>query len=327
MFNNNAKVIGLLTATLVFNGCWSNPSTTSDIDQLTDETSCYKDASKTCYKKVIKRGRTFEAVYQAGSFKPFRRLSDSGRFDPGTSPEVRFQQMWDSNPGWVMASLSHAAYLTDREELKALLSYIGAEADDNYIFDVNNHQGYLAVFPDKAILVFRGTEPDEFPDLLVDANILTDKFEGIRVHQGFYKATIEVWHGAGIEQKLNSVSKNLTDSSNIYVTGHSLGAALAVDSGFLYEFREIVTFGQPRVAKDDLRPLLKGNPRYLRYINGNDKVTDVPPEELGWQHSGTANNIKDQDGPFTGVLPYPINLDHSPLNYAYILFSQTPSFN
>jgi len=88
MFNNNVKVIGLLTATLVFNGCRSNPSTTSDIDQLTDETSCYKDASKTCYKKVIKRGRTYEAVYQAGSFKPFRRLSDSGRFDPGKSPEV-----------------------------------------------------------------------------------------------------------------------------------------------------------------------------------------------------------------------------------------------
>ncbi len=320
----NLTTIVLATCTLSSYGCCANPSTRADGVQLTDETACFKDTHAVCYEPVLKRGRKYDAVFRSEGYKPFRRLFDNEKFDPEKSPEERLQEMWSSNPAWVMASLAHAAYL-DTEELKAMLGLIGAATDDKYIFEKDNHQGYLAVFSDKAILVFRGTQPGEAEDIGVDLDLLTTKIKGVRVHRGFYKATKELWDAEKIEEKLDDAKGNLSDPSNIYVTGHSLGGALAIDSGFLYEFKEIVTFGQPRVAKDDLGPALRGMPKHKRYVNGNDKVPAVPLKRFGWSHHGVEVAIEDAGGPYPHPLPFPINLDHSPVNYAYVLFEQTAS--
>src|SRR5207302_2009697 len=74
-------------------------------------------------------------------------------------------------------------------------------------------------------------------------------------------------------------------AKHLWITGHSLGGALAVVcaqdliENEKLELDGIITFGQPMVAK---RPLalhlgstLRG--RYAHYVNGNDLVARVPP--------------------------------------------------
>ena len=131
----------------------------------------------------------------------------------------------------------------------------------------------------------------------------------IRVHSGFlkgYKSVRDTLHG-----------KIPRDSCRIRITGHSLGAALALLCAvdIQYNFKnadiEVFLFGCPRVGnKAFVRSYNKRVFKTLRVTNGNDIVTKLPPVIFGYHHAGI--NIH------TGMLSLPFAFsfeEHRPENY------------
>nr|WP_090580074.1 lipase family protein [Nitrosomonas sp. Nm58] len=76
------------------------------------------------------------------------------------------------------------------------------------------------------LVAFRGTEPDDLKDWLTDAQFdLTDgSIKNIKnkVHRGFHEALNAAW-----PQLEGAIADLRTHNQAIWVTGHSLGAALA----------------------------------------------------------------------------------------------------
>ncbi len=157
--------------------------------------------------------------------------------------------------------------------------------------------GFFAGTPDQAFLAFRGTEHDDFRDLLTDSAFLqvpephepsllrSIRLHGMRVHFGFQRALDSVW---------DEVSALLSDYraenplAPICFTGHSLGGALAslALSRFPGIGASLYTFGAPRVGNGLFCENLvrKADLGLYRFVNGNDMVTYGPPTTFGYLH-------------------------------------------
>jgi pimeloyl-ACP methyl ester carboxylesterase len=121
------------------------------------------------------------------------------------------------------------------------------------------------------ILAFRGTETKAIADIKTDAKVgLRDAFQGGRVHPGFYAAF------ASVQAEIQSTLDQHGDSP-LYITGHSLGGALAVvASRYLVHPKSAATytFGGPRVADEAFFAAFR-IPVY-RVVNGADVVARLP---------------------------------------------------
>ncbi|MGD9851916.1 MAG: Mbeg1-like protein [Nitrospirales bacterium] len=160
---------------------------------------------------------------------------------------------------------------------------------DQFVFvDRGETQAYLAGNEDMIVLAFRGTEPDNLKDWMTDAKIKRVKGPYGRVHRGFLK---------GLRTVLPEIRAVLEEwqvhAQSLWLTGHSLGAALATlaVATFGEEAKPVhglYTFGQPRVGgKSFARNFdLEFQSRTFRFVNNNDVVTRVPPRELGYRHVG-----------------------------------------
>lgn len=152
---------------------------------------------------------------------------------------------------------------------------------------------------DKFVVVaFRGTtsREDARTDLQARFNMSDVEVEGrkfkVNVHSGFYHAFQKVH--ARLEELLAKTDKE----KPIYLTGHSLGGALAlVASAALANalgdrIAAVYTFGAPRVGKRDFAEAVKA-PHY-RVINMGDIVPLVPPTWLrGYAHTGMPILLKE----------------------------------
>ena len=278
-------------------------------------------------KKIESRGRTLDAVLHPKKYAPFSTIPDSATFEAA----------WATNPDSILANMAHAAYCDD-EYLQELFKSFGAstifyhsEPGKNGI--LRGRESFLAIWANRAILSFRGTEPDqameiEFgdkeklsrirlpflpTDVIDDLAFLPTTYQGERgesqVHRGFFNATKELWPDISIDlEKLK-----LSDPDQVFVTGHSLGAAMAVMAGMMYTFNKIVTFGEPSGGNNLDNSIAPGS-EHTRYVNGNDPVTKIVPKFL-YRHHGIEKAIEDSDGP-------DIRYDHSIINYAVILESK-----
>jgi len=129
---------------------------------------------------------------------------------------------------------------------------------------------------------FRGTEPSKINDVLADLNMIKQSaVAGGKVHGGFQKEVNDLWMDVLAEIEHNDQLKLRKD---VYMTGHSLGAAMATIASTRYTPAELFTFGSPRV----------GGPRFIknikcphyRFMNNNDIVCRIPPAWLGFRHHG-----------------------------------------
>ena len=203
-------------------------------DPQADSITCYGDASQACYKAVEDNGRTFTGIYQAHKYKPLA----------GIDGEESFIHAWKANPLYILAGLSHAAYL-EEPELTAMVRFFGGEAR---VFEDKTGFGYLAIWSDVAILVFRGS--DDPLDMFNNLRARPVSFKGHQVHEGFRDVTTDLWKDANLDELLAALPGNLLESGKIYVTGHSLGGAMAVIAAVIHPFRQVVTFGQPRGCRE-----------------------------------------------------------------------------
>jgi len=155
-------------------------------------------------------------------------------------------------------------------------------------------------------VAFRGTEGDQWSDILTDARFAQIPWKGSHVHAGFAHAVRE------IEPKLTPVVNRLAAGRTLWFCGHSLGAALATLAADLYAgTRAVCTFGSPRIGDVVFSVAFTGRfaGRSLRYINSHDVVTHVPPPVLlpwNFRHVGPRRFIA-QGGRISAGGP---NLEH-----------------
>jgi len=165
----------------------------------------------------------------------------------------------------------------------------GFEKNKIRFFDSHGTQAFLAVDDEKIIISFRGTEPDKLEDWVSDAEVRKTSGPYGDVHRGFFKALGYVW--PNIEDAIDDVRDK---NQSIWITGHSLGAALATLATALIDTNEqaltvsgLYTFGSPRVGSHRFAKKFNANNKSVfRFVNNNDVVTRVPLS-ITYSHVGT----------------------------------------
>jgi triacylglycerol lipase len=214
--------------------------------------------------------------------------------------------------------------------------------------------------PDAIVLAFRGTQVDRFwpsvIDFAVDAHFVpVPDSHGHLVHAGFLKAFQEVW--PEVEQQLRT--EQARASRPLWITGHSLGAALAAiaanvcsDDATL-RLHGAYTYGSPRVGHRDfcqrvtvpvyrfrndvdLVPhlplgLVVDHVGKLLYLDADghlhhnapsplEVLLDLGPRLLSRLEGDTMKNLMQPGG---ANLPVPGQFaDHAPINYSVLLWNQ-----
>jgi triacylglycerol lipase len=142
---------------------------------------------------------------------------------------------------------------------------------------------FVAANKQFAILAFRGSEiwrrGEHFDaerilaDLKTNIDIrLSEWPKGGRVHSGFKTALEEVW--TVLQPEIERLQNH---GVKIWLTGHSLGAALAtLAADRLTDVQGLYTFGSPRVGDKGFQAHFRV-PAY-RVVNGQDIVATVPGE-------------------------------------------------
>lgn len=172
------------------------------------------------------------------------------------------------------------------------------------------------------VLVYRGTEPTNLINWLTDVDVSPEKVqlggsdaEPLDVHAGFYRnvratrfkiaeALKDAAEGKPIKQAPPGAEQPaLHPMEALYITGHSLGGAMAAlmsilireDHHYWKKFgdtlKAIYTYGQPMVGSPDLARHYDSDAvlgtRTFRYIYEGDPVPHLPPRDTGsWQHFG-----------------------------------------
>jgi len=141
---------------------------------------------------------------------------------------------------------------------------------------------YVASTDDWIVLAFRGTQVDDFWSSVIDWGVDAQFFPVLDshynlVHAGFLAAVREVWNG--IAAHVAALQK--TKSRPFWITGHSLGAALATLAANLCSeapshlgLKGLYTYGSPRVGDEAFGRRIPITVR--RFRNNSDLVTHVP---------------------------------------------------
>ena len=146
------------------------------------------------------------------------------------------------------------------------------------------------------VVAFRGTEPAKLEDWMtdIDTHLVPGPFG--RVHDGFWRALDYVW------KDLNTfVTQYQDQGQSLWISGHSLGAALATLACARWREADkpvngLYTFGSPRVGDRVFERTFDQDfeARNFRFVNNGDIVTRVPLRVMGFSHVGTLAYLDDQ---------------------------------
>jgi len=204
---------------------------------------------------------------------------------PETTIE-RLRLAWDSEgiPDWpaaeVLAKLSQDAYLSPVQAEPAFkklgFSEVTALVDGSMI-------GYVLYGDGVCVIVFRGT--DGGLDWLANLSSLPTGSPHGSIHHGFH-------HSYKPLKRQLQIVLDKNDPKEIWITGHSLGGALALVCAYDlianedHDINGVMTFGQPMVAGSDLATYLDEElvGKYAHFVNDADIVPRVAP---GYSHCGS----------------------------------------
>ena len=210
--------------------------------------------------------------------KVFRQLKPLADLDKLPTPPVN-RAAYSDRMAWIMAHMAKLAY-TPFEESDLDMEQLEYALQSGWFnlmktFNQKGTQAFLAKNDEFAVLAFRGTQPTRWEDVRTDLRALKQKTIEGKVHKGFKEAFDHVR-----DEIFDIVDKSIGKDLPLYVTGHSLGAALAtVATQELEEkFHDLIaacyTFGSPRVGDGTYEKSIKA-PVY-RIVNTTDIVTLVP---------------------------------------------------
>jgi hypothetical protein len=210
---------------------------------------------------------------------------------------------YDKNWAYVLSVISGWVY-ADAQTLADKLEFYLDDCEV-YPISVNNDAlciaatAYVIVVRDVAILAFRGTKPEDLISWLTDANSAMFEFGKANgkslgnVHSGFYANLQAVW--SGIVDRLTPLLGAEARVKNLYITGHSLGAAMAVlaaaeiwkePEGRYKSWREalrgVYSYAQPYVGDDTFKKTFDARFGQLlyRHVYDHDVVPCLPPQEV-----------------------------------------------
>jgi hypothetical protein len=197
----------------------------------------------------------------------------------------------------VLARACELAYYNEPEGPTRFRSELGLEAR---LISGDNTQVYVAEDDRSIVVAFRGSEAPNTLDglkdwLLTNANnylILPEGRAGTdfaaagvgaRFHRGFLEALQMVW-----EPLLAAVNQAIkTKERPLWVTGHSLGGALALLAAWRLQrnflaVQEIVTFGAPMIGNEAAAKAFEQEfaGKIFRYIDLEDVVPHLPSVSL-----------------------------------------------
>ena len=253
---------------------------------------------------------------------------------------------------WWLAEVSTLVY-ADKDFVRTQFNKAGLQ--ELKYFKNRSTVCYVANNDKFAIVAFRGSEiwkkresfdlKEVLADLKTNVDIwLTDWQQGGKVHRGFKEALEEVW-----PDLLPYIRKLHDKGCKIWITGHSLGGALATLFASRYgNAQGVYTFGSPRVGNEVFNKNFEA--KIYRIVNNDDIVPRVPPPgkyvhvgELKFIDSGgiirdiiirnerpiddshdnpysLENNTPPKKNSFKGFVPASFR-DHVPLLYAIQLWN------
>lgn len=154
-------------------------------------------------------------------------------------------------------------------------------------FNHKSTQSFVAKSEKFIIASFRGT--NEWQDWLDNIKLTAIPHNLGRVHRGFQAALEDVW-----DKMLATINKFKDNHQTLWITGHSLGGALATLAAAErinedQPWNGLYTFGQPRcVDRTMSRNInIEAKGRIFRFQNNNDIVTRIPQRLMGYSHTGT----------------------------------------
>lgn len=226
----------------------------------------------------------------------------------------------------LLLSVASAWAYSDLDTFSAVMARHGLANNRVHCVCVSNHallvdlNAYFVQSPcgRLAILCFRGTEPTNIIDWLSGSSVRKVEYPGGgHVHEGFYR-NVQVLAPDLFEHTLPRALAGepifRTDAVRslepvetgpleaLYVTGHSLGGALALMTAAMLVdglmsshsphadvLRGVYTFGQPMVGDPDFAAACdaKLKRRFFRHVYDRDVVPRLPPRGTGrFAHAG-----------------------------------------
>jgi triacylglycerol lipase len=200
------------------------------------------------------------------------------------------------NAYW-MATLAKVAYIQkrngapDRDKILRTLKGFDPKYSEVAAFNADSSEAIVVKHEDYIVASFRGT--DEIGDWLDNLNAVSVAGPLAGVHNGFYKALMDVWPDMKRAiRNFRRTGEGIPDRP-LWLTGHSLGGALAtLAAATLIEADEPFyggyTFGAPRVGDRDFARIFNNEARnrFFRFQNNSDIVTRVPARLMGYSHVG-----------------------------------------
>jgi hypothetical protein len=215
--------------------------------------------------------------YDRNAFADFNEATTN--FDLGTARAM----MWMSQLAYethVPDTIRQVTPLFDLSDVRILIQPVTSAPE------LTDTRGIIARRGRATIIAFAGTDPLHFLNWLSD---FTLGKPASPVHEGFRRAAAAVWTDVKA-----AISTALADKSPIFITGHSLGAAIAVNIADFARVElqlkdaQIYLYGCPRAGRADfVTPYNEtfGRTTY-RLVNAADIVPTVPPPQLDFLHVG-----------------------------------------
>jgi len=214
--------------------------------------------------------KSWDAVLDPGKATDYFTAFTRPTFDPTCAD-------WNSGQAWWCSEISRAIYRRDGRD--QFLAQAGLH--ERQFFDEGSTQASLVTADNFCVLVFRGTA--DLRDWATNVRIAPTTWPaGGRVHEGFARAASRVRDAmAGALQDIDLPT---------FVTGHSLGGALATLALSHHRCIAGYTFGAPRVGDTAFWQTLT-RPLH-RVVNDRDLVPTLPPRRIGYQHGGAGVHLR-----------------------------------
>lgn len=191
------------------------------------------------------------------------------RFDPETNRYL----------GHNALALGHAAALAYQEESRITETLDQWGFTESRFLDEGGTQGYIASRDQMLLIAFRGTNK-QLQDIVTNTDIALIPGPVGQVHRGFHHGLKQVW------PRMLDYFYGMHQGQPVWLTGHSLGAALATLATARFKFdpadqikiQGLYTFGSPRVGDENFATAFdQACPGVcFRFRNNNDVVTRVP---------------------------------------------------
>jgi hypothetical protein len=160
---------------------------------------------------------------------------------------------------------------------------------------------------DEFTTIFGGTSPEKF------VNTQIPKYEAAYIAKSYLQQSNQLFVSrilglSGYDAGPSWSIKTIANVDKLYITGHSLGAAMATVAASRVQSKvtALVTFGSPRVGDAEFVKSLTVT--HYRVQNNCDDVTKVPFRLMGFSHHGT-HKYMNFYGEFRDLTPWQLIKD------------------